>query len=363
MNVIVDPTIKAISESVFTSVAEAISTSGKKIVFGKPIPGLGKRAYRKCKEFNEAPLLSEQFSDETKLLIMWWSKVSHKFIKSLNTPSIILYKGILPDTWLADVGLLGESVLTKMLPGSLENHMDKGCQKWAKEYASAIVSSNKSKREQPSSRPNLPDKFIFLPMQYTDDISIKNHCSVPYSVFFKKVSLFCASKNISLVVKHHPDIVVKKNRRISKQARQWRNAELKKVGGLIERCRAKHGSNIIVADGSIHWLCQKCIFMAGMNTAAHIDAIMNQCISFHTGKSAFMNSNAVVHDEDIDRGLNKCWDLSSEEKDRVYKYQKSFLYYLYNRYSIIKTENDLYFSEWNNTQKIKNLISHLEDKK
>ncbi len=351
MEAIVDPTIKALSSSIFHDVAEALSLSGYNLRFGRPIAGKGKASFQKCKEFCSAPHLPKVFSGRTKLLVIWWSKISQGFVKSFKVPTILLYKGILPETWLIDIGLLGDSMLMEVFPGALDNFLNDKCRAWSEKYANFIVKKNKSKRSQSSSHPKLPKEFVFLPMQYTEDVSIKRYCSVAYHVFFEEVAQFCVRENFPLVVKHHPDIVN------NPKKMKWRNIEIKKVNELIHRCRKKMGCNIIVADGSIHWFCKNCTFMAGMNTAAHIDAIMNQCISFHTGQSVFMNSKAVVHDEDIKRGLKKCLTMTLEERDELRKYQKAMLYYMYNRYSLIKPEYDHCSSEWNNVQKIKNIIA------
>lgn len=352
MEAIVDPTIKALSEPVFADLAEALSLSGYTLSFGKPIPGKGKKSFQKCREFKTAPVLSDVVSKNTKLLVVWWSKNSQGTIESLSVPTIILYKGILPGTWLRDVGLLSDSILTKAFPEELNKYLDENCQAWAEKYAKFIVAHNKSKRTQPSSRPKLPREFVFVPMQYTEDVSIKKYCSVPYHVFFEKVARFCIANSLPLVVKYHPDIVN------NPKSMKWRNAEMKKVNGLIRRFQ-KAGCNIIASDGSIHWFCKNCTFMAGMNTAAHIDAIVNQCVSFHTGGSVFMNSRAVIHDDDIDCGLNRCLNITSEIREELQSYQRAMLYYMYNRYSVIKPGEDSHSSEWNNVQKIKYLVDSL----
>jgi len=359
MEAIVDPTIKAISEPIFNDLAEALSASGYNLSFGRPTVGSGKKEFQKCKEFNSAPHLPKAVSKKTKLLVVWWSRITHKILKNHNIPAILLYKGFLPDTWLLDVGLSGESMLKDMFPDALEDCLGNSCQEWAEKYSNYIVKQNKSKRSQPDLRPDLPQEFVFLPMQYTEDVSVKEHCPIAYDVFFKKVAQFCVSENLPLVIKHHPDIarfLVRRNSDVKlPKPRKWRKAERTKLHHLLDHCRGL-GCDIVVSDGSIHWFCKNCTFMAGMNTVAHIDAIMNQSVSFHTGGSIFMNSKAVIHDIHMERGLRKCLNISVKEREELIMYQNAMLYYMYNRYSIIKPENDHFSSEWSNVQKVKNII-------
>lgn len=302
--------------------------------------------------WSKLPFAEQVINKKTKLLVTWWSKGDRW---SWDGPKIILFKGILPKTWLVDVGLLGDSMLTDLHSGDLSPYYDEKCQQWSLNYCKYLMDSNETKRKQPH-RTNLktPKNFVFLPMQYSKDFSIKKHCSISYDAFVTRVAKFCSSNNLSLVIKHHPDIQFNKPKNV---ANNWRLKEIHNMNVLIKKCQ-NMGCKISVMNGSVHDFLQRCRFMAGMNTLCHVDAMINGCISFHCGSSAFMNSGAVIHNDDIETGMKKCLHMSDSEKRQLITTQKALVYYLYNKYAIL--HDDRFSSEWNNEQKINNVFDYVK---
>jgi len=341
MEVIVDATIKARNEHIFNEVCQVLKERNYVVRIGR-VPGKPKSSYRKA--FKGVPCVEEILSKKTKLMVIWWTKrgVWNKYTK---VPKVILFKGLLPNTWMLDKGLLSHSVLVDLFPGVLSNCFDGQCQEWASNYRDNIVKCNISRRQQPDkTEMNLPKDFVFLPMQYSKDFSIKAHCPYSYEYFMEKVAKFCSRNNLELVVKHHPDILN------NPKKREWRTKEFNYVNSLLKKFKKKLKSRITVQGGSIHDLLCKCKFMVGMNTMTHMDAIINGNISFHCGTSPFMNSGAVVHDNDINRGLNDCMNMFPHDKDKIIRHQKALIYYLYNNYSILFPGSMI--SKYNNIEKI-----------
>lgn len=319
MEAIVDATIRVRSKSVYESVLDSLIRAGYKPMIAK-VPGKTKKKYRACEDFKNAPDLDKVINEKTKLMVIWWSRrMIHRW--GSDVPHLLIHKGILPGSWL--------------------------------------VKTNLSKREQPSSSPKkMPRDFVFLPMQYSQDFSIREHCPISYAKFIMKVASFCASNGLPLVVKHHPDVL----RRIHIVNNEWRTHELQKMNNVLKVCRRKYKCEIIVREGSIHRFFHHCKFMAGMNTMAHIDAMLNECVSFHCGSSSFMNSGSVVHNNNITEGMQQCLEMSPEEKQQLFQRQKAMIYYLYNRYSVWN-DDDHNASEWTNSQKIDNVLNYMKGTK
>lgn len=365
MEVLVDATIKARSKSIFHDMCNVLGERNYTVRVGRPGKHnlRVKKPYRKI--FEGTPYIDEVLNKETKLLVTWWSRSSCSEWDSLNIPRVVLFPGLLSDTWLLDMGLLSESMLIDLMPSTLKPYFDDKCQQWSSSYCKYMIKSNQSKRSQPKKSPldaavsNVSKDFVFLPMQFSRDFSIEGHCSMPYSSFLNQVIEFCGDNNLSLVVKHHPDIMHNPKNKMPKSKNTWRLEELKKMNKLFEENRKR--CTIFVRDGSIHTFLQNCKFMVGMNTMAHIDAIINNCISFHCGGSPFMNSGAVVHDNDIRRGLDRCLTISSDENLQISRSRKAFIYYLYHRYSLFY-ENLKFPSEYSNIEKIRNFFDTKKSK-
>ncbi len=348
MEILVDATIRLRSlaafhdDSIFHDIYDVLNEHHT-VRVGRP-PGKIQNCYRKI--LDELPVIHEILSEKTKLLVTWWTKKTGTW--NFNIPRAVLFRGILPSTHLLDTGLLSESMLIHVLPNALEPYFDEKYQQWSSRYCKHIIKTNQSARIQPPiANLNLPPNFVFLPMQYSKDFSIQRHCSMPYFSFVAQVAKFCASNSLSLVIKYHPDI---QHNKPSNHKNTWRSEELNKLGKLVKKCR-KMGCKISVMDGSVHRFLQNCKFMVGMNTMTHIDAIMNGCISFHCGNSPFMNSGAVIHDEDVQHGLNRCLNITPADTDRITKTQKALIYYLYHRYSLL-SPSPKFSSEYTNKEKI-----------
>lgn len=309
-----------------------------------------KKIKKKRSEFLKYPVLEDRTVRNIDAMIVFSPyATSHKakyWSQKYRKPLLHLELGFLPKSILCDIdGFWGESKLCDVMPKILDTMSNEQNYKWAISYSTDLVENNRSKRVQPNTHTDIEDSFVFLPMQYMNDQSVLKFGNMSYSKFMTKVASFCHSNKIILAVKKHPHAYRK---------------EIKEVNKLLSILKKKFGQYFIVVDGSIHWFCQNCLFMAGMNTGAIADGLINGCIISHCGQSIFMNSGAVIHDNDVTQGLQKCLSLQEDEKNRMVFRQKILLYYLYNRYLIL--EDDTHHSEYSNEDKVRNQLRNILDK-
>jgi capsule polysaccharide export protein KpsC/LpsZ len=296
--------------------------------------------------FNKFTLYSADHVKKLDLLVVFSPyATSHNAIKicrKSRTPLLYLESGFLPKSVLCDIkGFWGDSDLCSNMGNELKKISNDKCLKWSNKYRKYLISNNSSKRKQPDDHPKINEPFVFLPMQYMDDQSVLRFGNVPYGRFMKLVARFCHENKIRLIVKKHPHAYRK---------------EKKSVNNLIKILSKKFKNTITVSDGSIHWFCQNCIFMAGMNTGAIVDGLINKTITTHCGQSIFMNSGAVIHDDDVERGLGRALEISKDRSqfDKIEMCQSKLLYYLYNHYLLL--EDEPFSSAKTNEEKIRNQI-------
>lgn len=336
MKVQIEPEIKSYSHVIYESLMSVLQAKKCKIYQKR----VRRRVKKKRSEFLRYGLVNESLVRKMDMLIVFSPyATSHKmkaWSRKYKKPMLHLEAGFLPNSILCDMGgFWGESLLHCHMSHVIDDLSNDKNHQWSQEYSRYLINNNKSKRKQPGSNSNIKGDFIFLPMQYMRDQSVLKFGNMPYPRFMKRVASFCAKNKIILAVKKHPHAYRK---------------EIKAVNKLLSLLKKKHGKYFQVVDGSVHWLCQNSLFMAGMNTGSIIDGLVNNCIISHCGQSIFENSGAVVHDNEVHRGLQRCLSLSDHEKITLRYRQNILIYYLYNRYLLL--EEDTHNSEYSNEQKI-----------
>jgi len=339
----IEPEIENYAPAAYKSIMSVLAESRCRIVLKR----IRKKLKKKRKIYLKYPVLDEAAAKKMNILIVFSPyATSHKareWSRKYKIPLLHLEKGFLPRSVLCDItGFWGDSFLHKQMPLVLDKMTNDENYQWALKYSNDLVYNNISKRNQPSDHTKISGNFVFLPMQYMNDQSVLKFGNMPYQKFVKKVASFCSDNKIILALKKHPHAYLK---------------ETKAVNKLLSKLKKRHGKYFKVVDGSIHWFCQKCLFMAGMNTGATIDGLINGCIISHCGQSIFENSGAVIHDNNVRSALNKCLTMSDEDKMTMAYRQKILVYYLYNRYLLL--EDDTHKSEYSNEDKIRNQISTL----
>jgi len=261
-----------------------------------------------------------------------------------NIQVLHVQDGFLPGSTIYDIhGLWGDSCLIDTMPDVISKYTDKKYQTWAEKYSRYLVSNNSSRRLQPpiEKHSEIDKPFIFLPMQFMRDASIKLFGGMSYEDFAQKIASFCENNDLILAVKKHPHAYYR---------------EIDRVESLFKNLRQTYGETFMEVDGSIHWFCQNCIYMVSMTSASVVDGFVNECLSFECGQTIFTNSGAIVHDNNIHRGMQKCLNITKIEKQNIIKRQKSVLYYLYNIY--MPLEVDIHNSELTNEEKILSQLNY-----
>jgi len=339
--VVVEPEIENYVPIVYSDIIMALNKTRKSYSFYR----LRKKLKKKRKKYLKYPVLSADVLQNAKLLVVYSPyATSHRaksWSKQYKVPLLHLEDGFLPKSSLCDInGFWGDSNLKHSMSKVLDEYMDDICQEWSDDYRKYLFTNNISKRLQPPKRSEIESGFVFLPMQYMNDQSVIQFGNIPYPKFVNQVSKFCSDNGLVLAIKKHPHAYRK---------------EPKNVDFLLRKMKKRYGKKAIrVVDGSIHWFCQNCKFMASMNTGAIVDGIVNGNIISHCGQSIFMNSGAVIHDDDVQEGLQKCMQVTNAELSEIHKRQKALLYYLYNHYLLLS--DDTHHSKLSNVDKIINQI-------
>ena len=274
--------------------------------------------------------------------------------KQHGTPVLCMEPGFLPKTFIVDPhGFWGHSRLKKHMPRHIDELIDDPkVEQWIAEYRHFILSNNISKRKQPEFG-NIdkikPKSFIFLPMQYTKDRSVKQFCDMSYPDYMDRVMEFCKENRIICAVKKHP-------------AAYFKRKETKLVDRMFKRLSFQYGKLFREVNGSIHWLCQNCVFMAGMNTGAIADGALNHTVTTHCGQSVFMNSGAVIHNNNVAQALKDALNITASKADKMHRRQDALIYYLYNKYLLNKKifkDEPPFRSEWSNDHKVRAALDQI----
>jgi len=269
------------------------------------------------------------------------SHSARKICKRAKVPMFHVQNGFLPDTVIWDIfGFWGDSPLYKNMGHEIEKFTTASCQKWSEKYSNHLVNNNSSRRPQPKKTNKVGKPYVFLPLQYMIDESILKYGTMKYSLFVKKVAAFCKEKDLVLAIKTHPRAMV---------AKPGEKGRIKKLFKALKR---DYPDTFRRVKGSIHELSKNSVCMVSMNSACIVDGMLNGTISVECGKTIFSNSGSIIHDKNIEAGLQKCLDLTKKEKNTMIVKQKAVLYYLYNHYLPLEKNN--HKSELSNEQKIEN---------
>lgn len=353
MRALYDPYFKIRSEKLYKQIYSGLEAKSYDVVLARPRKYM-KKKYRKNKEFRDyksTPWVDDVYK-KNDLIVSWGPGVRRELDDRFNTPILSLFGGFLPESWTCDLGgFLGASSWFVNIAKELDELMGDKYQSWGRDYGNMLSKQNKSKRSQSKNNTIISKPFVFLPMQHMKDYSVRMHGNTTYPQFMLEVGKFCAERKLGLAIKKHPNLVKKPTRKI----KTWRVNQNKEMDRIFKKIRKSLGDRLVIVEGSIHHFCKNSVFMAGMNTGTVVDAFMNSTIVSHCGKSIFVNSGAVLHNDNIQECLHACVDLPNDKKEYMMQRQKACLYWLYNRYSLLaKGEKN---SELSNTEKIVRALS------
>lgn len=343
MFVIIEPEIEDYCPAVYSSLMSVLSGTE----FKKTFLRIRKNIKKKRKKYEKFPLVTENDVLKSDLIIVFSPYATSHNIKKISTkykkPILHLEQGFLQNSVICDIGgFWGDANINKYLNKELDVLMCEKYYEWADKYSSDTVINNISKRNQPEGHTDIDGEFIFVPMQYMNDQGVILFGACSYPRFLKSIASYCCDNKIILAIKRHPRVC---------------DTERKNVNKVFNKLGKLYGKYFLPVEGSIHWFCRNCRFMAGMNGGAIVDGFMNKSIIFHCGDSIFKESGAVIHCNDIFVGLEKCNTIDNSKKQNIVNRQRAFLYFLYNKYLLL--EKDPYISVFSNEQKIHEQLKHV----
>lgn len=249
------------------------------------------------------------------------TNIAMSFYKKYNNviPFFVL-KGYFPNTLFLSGGFSNSNIFTNHMPKFLSS-LDEGyefIEKWV--HKSSEKLSNKRKQNYSAFERHInlgnsdTDKpFVFIPMQYSDDITIR--CSnFDYLNHIISVAKLCKKYDMNLVIKLHPD------------AYEVKYGERDKVDKTIERCSSM--CNVIIDFGDIRELLKKAVvtFVAS-NESIIMDACVVKANIIACAPHMFMRTDAVLQDKNEARVFEK---FTNNKIKCNYKSQNKLLWWSRN---------------------------------
>lgn len=192
---------------------------------------------------------------------------------------------------------------------SEENYDEHKCSQYINHY----LSNNFSKRKQSNTidiSSCIFNKYIFIPTQKHDDILLIKY-KLNLFDFIEKVVIFSKKNNIPIVIKIHPHIG------------HLRDIQKIKINEII----IKHKyNNIYFSNSSINFLIKNARFTTILNGYLVMDNFLNQSPVLMTLPNAFMFTDAVIYNENIERGLETMLN-GDFDKEKMYLKQRQIIWW------------------------------------
>lgn len=249
----------------------------------------------------------------------WRETGNNPLIKTLMTekeyaiPQIIYESGMLHNTVTADPrGQLADSYYVDSLNDRVQRDFDdKACT----EFIHDLLAHDASKRPQ-ASIDDIPSdisgRFIFIPTQKFNDVSVTKYSNVTYPELLNKVTDFCKAQDLPLVIKIHPHLEA------SEEAEQKH---------LIDTLKARHPKVYLSVD-SINDLLQKAFFTVTVNGGTLMDNFVTTTPVLELAPSLWHKTDAVVYETDVEQGLKRMLkDASPWSEERKTRQRQNVCWY------------------------------------
>ena len=135
---------------------------------------------------------------------------NNPLIKSLlvedKIPQIVYENGMMKNSVKVDPqGQLADPYYVDRLNGDVQRNWDAEADKTCTEFIRGLPENDSSKRPQQlvSDIPKEAGRFVFVPTQKFNDISVSKYSSVTYQEMLNKVTDVCKAQDLSLVIKIH----------------------------------------------------------------------------------------------------------------------------------------------------------------
>lgn len=225
--------------------------------------------------------------------------------------NIFRYKDAYLDNMITfdSIGYSGwSSLCNKDVNKILETIPQEKANKFFDKFAKKNIAKNKSKYKQPYLKDfKFPNKFIFFPLQTTDDSVMLHSYFKPIELIEKIINLL-SKKNIKLVIKRHP---------------RCKDLELKRLLKYYEK-----KNKVIIFEGSIHDAISKAETVYTINSGVGFEALLHLKPVITFGKSDYMSMTKNVKDLDTIK-KNSIYKLDYIKIDEI----KRFIYYFIHKKS------------------------------
>jgi len=261
------------------------------------------------------------FSDKNIKNIQLWivpyphakRKERYTYFLSKKIPIIMYEHGWLNQSVFVDRGeLFSDAHFAKSIANMINENFDiQKCQQLQED----LLKKNISKRPQ-TEKWDIPNdidgKYIFIPVQKIDDISVSQYSRTGMLDFITQTVKFAKSKRLEVVIKQHPHST--NDHQIIKQH--------------IKQLRKEY-QRIHIVDASIYHLMQHARFTACVNSGSIIDNFITQTPVLCVGKSFFYKSGAIIFDKNTQQGLNTMFNRNYNWDD-IKQQQLKMLWWLRN---------------------------------
>ena len=261
-------------------------------------------------------------------LLICWSPVLNTFLKktNINCPYISYENGHLRGSIIIDpIGLLDKSLYVSTLNSLCELNYDSiECDK----YINMCTKYNYSKRSQPEqSMQDLPininGKFVFIPTQYHNDISLINSKIKMMDCVYNAMIL-CRRRNIPLVIKIHPHL----------KGKNYKFQE-----NILNKLKCDYNL-LFISKMSINTLMKNALFTITLNGSSIMDNFINQTPVLVLLPCLYSNTDAVIYDNDLEKGFERMLNKDYNLEHMLEKQRKIIYWYINNNLFIDNSEHE-----------------------
>lgn len=250
----------------------------------------------------------------------------HKYFTQRNVKCLTYDHSWLPQSVLFErQKLFSDSYFYNILPLEINKNYN---EEKANEYIQLLLKENSSKRPQ-NRIEKIPEeiinKYVFIPFQKSNDISLINYSKHDMFEFTKTVVEFCKKENIPVVMKIHPHVNGQEHSKSKKCFNDMKN--------IYSQC--------YLIDTSIYDLIQNARFTVCLNSGSIIDNFVTHTPVLSCAPSLFSKTECMVFDENIHTGLQTMIDNNYNHKVMT-ENQKKIVYWLKNKllYSYLSPEEN-----------------------
>jgi hypothetical protein len=194
-------------------------------------------------------------------------------------------------------GFLGDSFYLASLNDRVQNHPDEHlndglCQSRVREHLLRDTSKRPQSRTVDIPESVIAAKYIFVPTQKFDDLSVLKFSDISYPVMLKQVAQFCKEHDKTLVIKIHP--ALESDIPSAYLAQERFISELRKIH-----------DKILQSKSSINFLMEHALFTITLNGGTLMDNFYTNTPVLAVARGFFEQTDALVYDTNVTNGMTR----------------------------------------------------------